>query len=38
MWCWPLIIYIMACYMLTVDYPYLRSQAVQHTTSVCSIF
>ena len=26
-----LIIYIMACYMLTVDYPYLRSQAVQHT-------
>ena len=26
-----LIIYIMACYMLTVDYPYLRSQAAQHT-------
>ncbi len=26
-----LIIYIMACYMLTVDYPYLRNQAAQHT-------
>ena len=26
-----LIIYIMACYMLTVDYPYLRSRAAQHT-------
>ena len=26
-----LIIYIMACYMLTVDYPYLRTQAAQHT-------
>ena len=26
-----LIIYIMACYMLTVDYSYLRSRAAQHT-------
>lgn len=26
-----LIIYIMACYMLTVDYSYLRGQAAQHT-------
>ena len=26
-----LIIYIMACYMLTVDYPYLRERAAQHT-------
>ena len=25
------IIYLMACYMLTVDYPYLRSRAAQHT-------